>query len=168
VEQMEEDGAIHLTIFQEQSHPSVDYFDMTVPVVLYGQGSEITYYCENSFSGEEYIFEFPGFKIDSAKFDPQHWLLAKLDYLNLGIDDAGSRNITIHPNPARESIRFFIPDSRILKVQIFNMSGQLILEKNISTVNEIQQLDITGLLKGMYLLVAKTEAGSFHGKFVKE
>jgi len=168
VEQMENDGEIHLTIFQEQSHSSVDYFDMTVPIVLYGQGSEITYYCENSDSGQEYVYEFPGFKVDSAQFDPKHWLLARLDYLNLGVDDAACRSIAIHPNPAYEDIRFFIPDTRVTKIQIFDISGHLIFENENSSINEIQQADISGLSKGMYLLVAKTEAGIFHGKFVKE
>ncbi|MCF8367192.1 MAG: T9SS type A sorting domain-containing protein, partial [Bacteroidales bacterium] len=167
IEQMEEDGAIHLSIFQEQSHPSVDYFEMTVPVTLYGQGSEITYYCENSFSGQEYVYEFPGFKLDSAKFDTEQWLLARLDFMNLGLDDAWKLKISLSPNPASETIQFFIPDRHIQKILIYDISGKPVLEKNMTILNEMVEMDISQLAGGLYVLVAITEDGNYHTKFVK-
>lgn len=167
IEQMEADGTIHLAIFQEQTSPSVDYFEMKVPVTLYGQGSEITYYCENTFSGQEYVFEFPGFKMDSAKFDPEQWLLARLDFMNLGFEDMSRHRVNIQPNPASESIRFFIPDKHIQKIQIFEANGGLIFENKMSSINEMTEIDVSHFKSGMFVLLAQTDDGNYHGKFVK-
>ncbi len=168
VEQMQTDGKIHITINQEQTHPSVKYFEMLVPITIYGQGSEQTYLCDNSFSGQEYIFDAPGFTLDSAHFDNDQWLLARLDTIILGVDDKQTRAISVHPNPASTHIAFFIPDQHINKVRIYSYSGILVFENKTELINEKMEININKFSKGLYILRAETESGNFQGKFVKQ
>jgi len=93
--------------------------------------------------------------------------LAKLGFFNLGFNDMKTRNIAIHPNPASESIQFFIRDIQIQRILIYNFSGKVVFEKPVKLINEKIDVNVSGLANGFYLLKAETAAGSFRGKFVK-
>ncbi|MEZ5197041.1 MAG: T9SS type A sorting domain-containing protein [Bacteroidales bacterium] len=61
-------------------------------------------------------------------------------------------SITIHPNPADEVIRVsHSPKITINELDIYNLSGQLVLHENL--VNNL--LDITSLKPGMYIIELK-------------
>jgi aminopeptidase N len=168
VAQMEEDGKIHVTIFQDQSHPSVEYFGMPVPIVVYGNGTSKTLICNNSYSGETYIFDNPGFVMDSVNFDPDQWILAKLDFLNLGIANGETHVLEIHPNPAVDEVHFFIPNKKVQEVEIFDVGGRIILSSKPSTINEFIEINVSELSAGVYFIKASADNKHFEGKFIKQ
>jgi hypothetical protein len=94
--------------------------------------------------------------------------MARLDYINLGLSDQLDRALQIHPNPASSHLTFFIPDQRIYKVQIYSYSGTLVLDKTLDLINEKVEIDIRNLPRGLHIIKAQTEAGSFQGKFIKQ
>jgi aminopeptidase N len=158
-----------ITIHQEQSHPSVEFFNIPVPMRFYGEGQEFDIVCNPSYSGEQFVTDYPGFSIDSANFDPDIWLIAQLDYLSLGLPDHQNQNnnFIIYPNPVNNQIEFLIADKWIKRVEIFNITGQRILAKPVSSINETVRLNVSDLGKGIYFLRVETDQGNYDGKFVK-
>jgi aminopeptidase N len=168
IAQMENSGSIHITIYQQQSNPSVEYFEMPVPVAVYGSGQEKTLVCNNTHSGEAFVFDDPGFVMDSARFDPDQWLLARLDFMNPGVEEIDEVSLVILPNPAKNSVRLSIPDNRIGEVSINDFKGSVVLEKDFHCSDETVELDISSLRNGLYLVTIKSGHTEYRGKFVKK
>jgi aminopeptidase N len=156
-----------VTIHQQTSHPSVEFFDMPVQIRLYGEGHEVDLLCNHTFSGQQFIFPRPAFSIDSVKFDPDLWLVAKLDYISLGISTVTQQKISIYPNPANDYIEFMIADKLVEEVAILNISGQEVFSKPFSKINEKIKVEISQLSKGIFILKVKTGNGVYSGMFVK-
>ncbi len=160
-------GQVLVTINQDQSHPSVEFFEMPVPVAFYGDGKDTTIVFDNTFSGQEYFIS-PGFVIDSLKVDPDIRLISSGNVVSMGVDESiVGRKITISPNPANSFIQFALPEIKIEGIEIFNSNGQIMVSQSISNLNELVEIDISNLKTGFYFLKVSTEKGTFTGKFVK-
>ncbi len=81
-----------------------------------------------------------------------------------GISD--EKPLSIHPNPARESISFELPD-QVKDIQLTNNSGVQVAIRFIQNENTYT-CDISGLAPGMYLLSVQTESVQMSSKFIKE
>ena len=161
-------GQVLVTINQDQSHPSVEFFEMPVPVAFYGDGKDTTIVFENTFSGQEY-FVSPGFVIDSLKVDPDIRLISAGNVVSMGISEQMTeRKIMISPNPAGHFIQFALPDTQIEGIEIFSSNGQVVVSQSISKFNELIEIDISDLKAGFYFLKVYYEKGTFTGKFVKK
>nr|NQU92534.1 T9SS type A sorting domain-containing protein [Bacteroidota bacterium] len=168
VNQLETNAEVVVTIQQEQSHPSVEYFEMPVPIEIYGDGQSKTLVCENTFSGEQFLFPDPGFNIDSVKFDPDIWLAAKLENISLGVEDTqfSDRLISIYPNPAQTFIQVFIPDLQIKAVELYDLSGRLMLQTPVYQTNRVVKVNIERVPKGLYFVRIISDGGNLDGKVV--
>jgi hypothetical protein len=93
---------------------------------------------------------------------------------NLGIDVTVGKNETalnqdrveIYPNPANQTL--YLKNSQAANtclISIFNMHGQLLLEKRIETY---ETLDISNLSDGFYSVKIQTDKGIFCEKFTKK
>ena len=161
-------GQVLVTINQDQSHPSVEFFEMPVPVAFYGDGKDTTIVFENTFSGQEYFIS-PGFVIDSVKVDPKIWLISAGNVVSMGINEQMTeRKIMISPNPAGHFIQFALPDTKNESIEIFSSNGQVVVSQPISKLNELIEIEISNLKTGFYFLKVYSEKGTFTGKFVKK
>jgi 1,4-alpha-glucan branching enzyme len=78
--------------------------------------------------------------------------------------DAFKSEIAIYPNPAKNS---FAISQDVSKVEMYTITGQLV--KRYAAVNSNQQLDITNLEKGLYLIKITDENGKIlTKKIIKE
>ncbi len=84
-----------------------------------------------------------------------------------GIDDWNiSAQCRIYPNPARDNITVELPmETSEAVLQIFNMAGQLLMQQNCSEEN-IQQVDVSSVLPGMYILRIQTDKYHIHKKII--
>uniref|UniRef100_UPI00404A7789 T9SS type A sorting domain-containing protein n=1 Tax=Flavobacterium sp. TaxID=239 RepID=UPI00404A7789 len=73
--------------------------------------------------------------------------------------------LILHPNPAKNSLYFTSVNGILIQdIEIYNLQGQKVMEvKNAS-----QNLDVSRLQAGTYLIKVFTNQGSSHAKFVKE
>jgi aminopeptidase N len=161
-----DDGKIKVTINQQQSHPSVSFFDIPVPVAVYGATESIIYRCDPQFSGQEFIFDNPGFEMISASFDPDLWLLASLDYLSLSADEPVMETINIYPNPATKAVQIFVPNFKIEKIIITNAAGKMVFDENYNVMNEMIAVDVSAWKPGVYFAIIETDQHVVHGKIV--
>ena len=74
--------------------------------------------------------------------------------IGLGITENGKENITtVFPNPTSGYLTVVCQDNKIIKrINIFDVNGRKVMEKLFSS-NQIS-LDLSGLPKGLYLLIA--------------
>jgi hypothetical protein len=81
----------------------------------------------------------------------------------LSISEVESKQETVNvfPNPASEFIQLE-STANIIDVQLFNMNGQLLIRQNSN------EIDLSRLESGTYLLIGQTDLGSFSKKIVKE
>ncbi len=81
----------------------------------------------------------------------------------VGTSEYSLSTLQIYPNPASNTI-YIKGISTTGKAEIFNISGKLLLSKQLTT----NQIDISPLAKGLYFIKLSTADGSVVRKFVKE
>jgi len=94
------------------------------------------------------------FTSDSTQTNQQGWMLDNIMLIEHteGIQDIGSANaVSIYPNPSSGritvSVKSFTAD---MKVSVFDMPGQMRLQQTLD--NNKQDIDISGLSKGIYMV----------------
>jgi hypothetical protein len=82
---------------------------------------------------------------------------------NIGMNDFFTEDdFLLYPNPASGKVTVNISDQRLEKIQIFNVTGELMHEHFTS------EFFVTDLSNGMYFIVVQTEEHIFTGKFLKQ
>jgi hypothetical protein len=75
--------------------------------------------------------------------------------------------LSIFPNPAQDEIYFSLPDENDenIEISIYNFLGINLLKTKID--NRTSKLDISTLVRGIYILKAKTISGTYFASFIK-
>ncbi len=120
---------ITLRIDQTTSHPSIQFFDLPVPLQLSGQNGDSIFVADHLFSGQTFSFD-PGFETDSVIFDPEIWLVAKAEVRRMdltSVQEKTGEQLKIYPNPAGDLLFVETGDlkfSTIKRFEIFDLSGK--------------------------------------------
>lgn len=155
---------VYLKPYQTTSHPSVDFYEMPLPVVIKGTGNEIETRLENTFNGELFEIHLP-FVVTSVQFDPDLRLLSGNNSVHhsSGLDAidelADGSSVLIFPNPTQDYIQVFFENkkaSQNFRWKLINSLGQEVktglLDQGNSTI------DISLLSAGIYrFLIMDTE-----------
>jgi photosystem II stability/assembly factor-like uncharacterized protein len=88
------------------------------------------------------------------------WDGSFLSIKELIVDD----NFTEYPNPATNSLTFETAEKA--EIAIFNMKGQVI--KRLKTKESKTDIDISDLVRGVYIIEAMTDKGIVTKKFIKD
>jgi hypothetical protein len=104
-------------------------------------------------------------KVKIIYFDPNQYRQIFFSYSS-GIIDQTNENETVplFPNPAKDLLNIDIAVQGI--VALINMQGEVV--NAISLIEKNNQLDITDLASGIYMLRLKTSEGIVVRKFVKQ
>ncbi len=78
-----------------------------------------------------------------------------------------STQFKVYPNPVVNEVLFIesTSASKITNVKVYNLSGQTLLDVNFASVDKAQ-LNVSNFTKGQYLLMVKTDNGSFSKKIL--
>ncbi|RZJ66344.1 MAG: T9SS type A sorting domain-containing protein, partial [Flavobacterium sp.] len=157
-------GQVKITVNQTQSHPSVSYFEMPLPVRLYGAGGQVhNVVVENTINGQEFIVDVP-FTVLGAEFDPENNIISANN--SIALDKAGFSlsAANLYPNPASNQLTLNVPQGLTVEKAVFyNTLGQKVLE----TMNE-SSWNVSGLSSGMHFITLTTNRGTTQMKFIKE
>jgi aminopeptidase N len=157
-------GQVKITVNQTQSHSSVAYFEMPVPIRLLGSGGQ-TYdtFVENTTNGQEFIIPVP-FNVTGIQFDPEKHLISKNSSATLGNENFDvDKSISLYPNPSKDIVSIQMPNDLILESVIFyNSLGQEIKIDNQKNIN------VTQLSSGIYFVNIVTDLGNKTIKFIKQ
>jgi len=152
-------GKMSIIFNQAQSHPSVDFFEMPVPVRFYGVGKDTTIVFDHEFSGQEFLIEL-SFVPDSLAIDPEKWLISGGNNYTLGISEFKEGILKIIPNPAKDFITIEFPREQLFSdFQISDLEEKTIIASKIPSNSGICRIDIRELPEGVYLcrIRAKTQ-----------
>jgi aminopeptidase N len=141
-----------INIKQTQSHPSVSFFELPLPFRFYGQGKDTLIVFDNT--QDDQLFEFsPGFLIDSLHFDPDMWIVCKVDTVTLGkYDLPANESLKIMPNPATDRLYVSHTLDKACSIQLVAIQGKKQqVEILLNTQNSIE-IDVSKVPSGMYLL----------------
>jgi hypothetical protein len=86
--------------------------------------------------------------------------------LAASISELDGKVLHLYPNPANNVINVLSTIDGNRTVEIYNISGTLILKKTVNT--KLSKIDITDFAKGMYIIKAYNTNGAEHATFVKE
>ncbi|GAA4046442.1 M1 family aminopeptidase [Flavobacterium chungnamense] len=156
-------GQAKITVSQTQSHSSVSFFEMPIPVRLTGAGGQtFDTILENTTNNQEFIISVP-FAITGANFDPEKDIISKNNTVTLGNENFNlEKAIALYPNPVSNELHIQIPSNiSIEKVIIFNSLGQKTIESN-----ELN-FSVNQLSSGVHFVQIQTSEGTFHKKIIK-
>lgn len=155
-----ETGKARVIISQTQSHPSVSYFEMPVPLRLIGPGGQTQdMVLENTSNGQEFIVDVPFIVIEAA-FDPEKNIISAGNTATVFSDYFTPY---LSPSPANTLLTAILPDGAVAKeAVIYNTIGQRITE----TYGQ-SSWDVSYLATGIYFMTFETNRGTTELKFVK-
>lgn len=156
-------GQAKITVNQTQSHPSVSFFEMPVPIRLLGAGGQtFDTVVNNTTNGQQFIVSVP-FVVTGVQFDPKRNIISKNNTATLSNESFNFEDaIVVSPNPANDEIHIQMPlDLTLESVEIFNNLGQLISTKSTA------DFSVSNFSSGIHFLKIVTSEGTFHKKIIK-
>jgi hypothetical protein len=100
---------------------------------------------------------------------------AECEFTLTVIDNLGTQNtsdlraITMYPNPANDVITLSNPQNINLRsVSIYDITGRLILSKELQSASQESTIDIGALQSGNYLLFIKSTYGQITKQLLKQ
>ncbi|WP_281238297.1 M1 family aminopeptidase [Flavobacterium praedii] len=156
-------GQAKFTINQTQSDASVSFFEMPVPIRVFGSGGQqLDLVLNNTVNGENFIENVP-FTISSITFDPNKNIISKGNTVTLGNENFELNALQLYTNPSNTILNLALPTGIILEKTVFyNVTGQKIMTSNSAT-----SWDISSWSTGVYFIKINTDSGSKKLKFVK-
>jgi len=147
---------------QTQSHSSVSFFDMPLPIKVNGTGGQVAYFALNNTSNNQYFTETVAFPVASVQFNYEHQILEKNSTVaqdnTLSTSESALDQLAIYPNPAKDEL-FVSGLKKLTDYNIVTADGRLV--KKGSTEKKI---DISALEKGVYFITIE----QLNLKFIKE
>jgi aminopeptidase N len=161
------DGSVTFTLNQTQSHPSVAFFELPVPIKIWGGGQDTTVVLNNITNGEQFVV-FPGFIPDSIWFDPEIWICADMNAFTIGINEETELKGNIYPVPATEILNVQVETQvKNAIVTIYDLGGRNIFSMNAGNGSYFS-VPLQTLSKGSYLLELRPDQKILRKKFVKQ
>jgi aminopeptidase N len=160
---------VFVQVHQEQSHSSVDFFELTLPLRFLGAGQDsiVTF----PLTENDQTFNFTlDYTIQNIEYDPDKWILSANNEITLGIDEMDFENgLSIYPNPANDQLTIFFKETvkTDQNYKIFDISGKLVMEGTLARQQKIT-LNIQELQKGYYVLSIVNKDSQANFKFMVE
>lgn len=157
-------GQARFVVNQTQSNLSVSFFEMPVPVTVFGpSGQQLDVVLNNTTNGQVFIQNVP-FNITSISFDPSKHLISKNNTVTLDTTKFDlESSVEIFPNPTSDVLNIKLPTIAALqKATIYNSVGQKVMEANSGTIA------VEALSSGVYPITIETSEGTIHKKFIKK
>ena len=149
---------------QTQSHSSVGFFDIPIPLRIFGTGSQqMDLVLEPATNGQEILKNVP-FAITSIVFDPKKDIISKNNTVVLNNEIFVLSQLKLYPNPVKNTLNLALAEGVIiLKTNIFNTLGQ-----NLLSTSDATSWNISNFSKGIYLIEITTNFGVLTKKLVKD
>jgi len=155
---------VKFIVNQTQSHPSVSFFEMPLPVRVYGNnGQQMDLVFNNTSNNQQFIENVP-FVVTNFDFDPTKEIISQNNVTSLSTEGFPSlEGLVLFPNPSSEIVQLKVPQGvKVQEVIFFNTIGQ-----KIKTSTE-RSWNVADLASGVYFVKVFTDFGTKQIKFVKE
>lgn len=164
-------GIVTVVVNQTQSHASVDFFEMLIPVEFRDGTNDTILILNNTQNAQTFTIPV-NFEPAIAEFDPQLWILSgnnKTSKITPLDDEPG--NIHFYPNPVLndiinvELINYYAPLS---SVELIDALGRTLLLKDYSSLSLTKAvINMQAFTKGVYFIKVKVNDDITIKKIIK-
>ncbi|HEX9981429.1 MAG TPA: M1 family aminopeptidase [Flavobacterium sp.] len=158
-------GQVQFTVNQEQSHFSVSFFEMPVPVRVFGaSGQQMDLVLNNTSNNQTIMMSVP-FAVTSVQFDPERHIISSGSTALLSADQFNLiESMALFPNPASATLSVSLPTGLNLKSSVVrNVLGQTELRSGNETT-----WNVSSLPSGIHFISLETDHGTKTLRFIKE
>ena len=156
---------VTIQLNQSQSHASVSFFEVPVPLRLVGtMGETLDIVLDNTSNGQSFI-QSAGFTVDQILFDPEYDIISRNNTVTLKTPQQELElALEIYPNPVGSTLNIKKPDSVIIdNVMVFDTLGKLIAD-----YTGTQSIAFSSFSSGMYFVQLNTNQGTVFKKVLKK
>lgn len=136
---------------QTQSHSSVSFFEMPLPIKVNGTGGQVAYLALNNTSNNQYFTESVSFPVASVEFNYEYQILEKNSTVTqdnaLSVSDLSQQQFALYPNPAKNEINIKGID-KSTDFAIYFTDGKLVKR---GTYQPEKSINISELVPGTYI-----------------
>ncbi|MFT5822207.1 MAG: hypothetical protein ACI8ZM_003463 [Crocinitomix sp.] len=101
---------------------------------------------------------------EDAEFAPVFNIKYKSEFVGLTEQEVAVNNFIVFPNPAKDELNIFTKGKIYDRIEIINLQGQTVVASNVA----VNQLDISALKAGQYLIRFSSSDGVSVQQFVKQ
>lgn len=165
-------SAVDVTVNQTQSHSSVSFFEMPIPIKFIGASTDTTIIFDHQFSGQNFSTTI-NFPIISTQFDPELWILSA-NNLVIGVSDLKDQNtqLSVYPNPAETKLNIILHslNNGRFQYEITDITGRVIsIENEYSfTANSLNTIDISDFSPGVFFIKVQDNNTTYTKRFIKK
>jgi hypothetical protein len=158
-------NSLTVTVNQTQSHSSVDFFEMPIPIQITGEnGQKEILRLEITQNNQSFTVVAP-FKVTNIEIDPEKHIISRNNGAVLGLDSFQlNAQISLYPNPVDDKLYIKNYSSAILnQITIYNILGKELLKMKIDS----SKIDLQALRPGVHLIRVETSLGNFYKTIIK-
>ncbi|WKZ65503.1 MAG: M1 family aminopeptidase [Flavobacteriales bacterium] len=164
-------GSVSLALDQTSSHPSVEFFEMPVPIRFTGGGSDTTIVLDHQYSGQTFSLPLP-FQADSALLDPELWILSGQN-LVLKVPVQAFRNremLLVHPNPVTDRAWLHLGNryNGPVELTIVDALGRIVVREQPTAHEQRIAIEAVDLAPGLYTARVQSTDGRSEVRFLKQ
>ncbi|MBK8721893.1 MAG: T9SS type A sorting domain-containing protein [Saprospiraceae bacterium] len=153
-----------INVSQTQSHPSVSFFKMILPIKVFKNGKDSLLRLDLNQNNQ--LFTINISNVDSLQFDPDYWLISRNNILTSSDFVKFDDNLKAFPNPFKDEIEISSNNDLLQSISVYNNLGQLL--KDHYTINSTQfVLDMKDYPTGTYALKCVTKNKAYFDKILK-
>ena len=146
--------SVKITLWQEQSHISVDFFEMPVPIKFKNNAHDTTLVMQHEASGQVFV-EHLGFTPDSVFIDPEYRLISDGNRVDLNTNPTEEETMRIAGTLTRDEA-ILISDKPVIHLELFRANGSRIYQREVDLQYHLT-MNMRSLPAGMYIVKAWME-----------
>jgi len=156
-----------LFVKQTQSHPSVEFFKMPLPIKFSNNEQDTTLIFNNTTNNQDTVFQL-SFTPTEIIFDPNLWILSRNNNIVLNLpQNEAKTDIMVYPNPVKDKLNIETSNAHILNINIIDMNGKIVTTKKLTNSKQ-HTISTARLSKGNYILNIRWENGSYNSIISKQ
>lgn len=132
----EPSNAVRVKLNQTQSHSSVNFFEMPVPLQFRNATRDTIVRVEHTTNGQVFNINL-GFVPDTMIIDPQLWILSRTKTTKQVASITQPTGFNVYPNPVSGTLNISLTQINKGTIQIFSSMGQQVYLSNVQT-NSLQ------------------------------
>lgn len=152
---------ILLNVTQTQSHSSVSFFEMPLPIKVNGTGGQTAYLVLNNNSNNQNFVEAVSFPIASVQFNYEYQMLEKNSTVTqdntLSVSSVEKNEFALYPNPAKSEL-YLKGISKSTAFSIHSIDGKLVRQEIYQPGKAI---GISELVPGAYVFTVQEKSIKF-------